>query len=171
MDDEFIAAHRNMVSEIAAEAQRFLEKVATWRTDENSANNAAMKRSSLDLTHALVRIRAGSMEHVPKVKASAKWLTVGPILICIATRTVCKLDGSDINLTSTEFDILRVLVESNGATTSHSEMSEKILCRAYHPEDRAIDQLVHSLRDKMPWGNQDLIKSIRGKGYWIQAHE
>ena len=96
---------------------------------------------------------------------------IGPIRINLQLRTVTMLDGKRLQLTSAEFTLLEVLAAANGQAVSRDALSEAALRRPWRPEDRSVDQLVFSLRQKLPpdEGGGPLIHSIRGAGYLLRA--
>ena len=98
-------------------------------------------------------------------------LQVGPIRINVVTRAVTSADGKRIPLTSAEFTLIEVLAAANGQAVSRDTLSENALRRPWRPEDRSVDQLVFSLRQKLPpdEGGGTLIHSIRGAGYLLRA--
>jgi DNA-binding response OmpR family regulator len=98
-------------------------------------------------------------------------LVVGPIRINLLHRTVTSDDGKRLQLTSAEFTLLEVLAAANGQAVSRDALSEAALRRPWRPEDRSVDQLVFSLRQKLPpdEGGGPLIHSIRGAGYLLRA--
>ena len=100
-------------------------------------------------------------------------LSVGPIRINIPLRAVTVSDGRRITLTSAEFTLLESLAMANGQAVSRDALSEAALRRPWRPEDRSVDQLVFSLRQKLPTdeGGGPLIHSIRGAGYLLRAPE
>ncbi|HZC36657.1 MAG TPA: response regulator transcription factor [Chthoniobacterales bacterium] len=72
-----------------------------------------------------------------------------------------------IDLTSSEFDLLYTLVASAGQVVSRETLSRQALGRDFSPLSRSVDNLVASLRKKLitaPIGN-DQIKTIHGVGY------
>ena len=78
-----------------------------------------------------------------------------------------RVDGSTIELTSTEFKILQMLASKTGWVFSR----EKILDYLWGTEktviDRTIDVHIRHLREKL--GNASgLIKNIRGVGYKLE---
>lgn len=95
---------------------------------------------------------------------------VGPIRINVVLRTVTTEDGQRITLTSAEFTLLEVLASAAGQAVSRDTLSEAALRRPWRPEDRSVDQLVFSLRQKLPADEGGaLIHSIRGAGYLLRA--
>ena len=108
----------------------------------------------------------------PKQSARTRdTFVVGPIRINILLRTVTGAEGKRIALTSAEFTLLEVLANASGQAVSRDTLSETALRRPWRPEDRSVDQLVFSLRQKLPTdeGGGALIHSIRGAGYLLRA--
>jgi len=66
-----------------------------------------------------------------------------------------------------------VLARAAGAPVSRDTLSDTALRRPWCPEDRSVDQLLFSLRQKLPPDEDGgmLIQSIRGYGYWLRASE
>lgn len=87
--------------------------------------------------------------------------------LCLRQRELFAPDGTARNLTSAEFELLQILVRQQGAPVQRDGLSLAVLRRPYHPEDRALDNLVLRLRRKL--GDDGvmprLIKSVRGVGY------
>ena len=96
---------------------------------------------------------------------------VGPIRINLVTRSVTDQAGRRIALTAAEFTLIEVLAAANGQAVSRDTLSETALRRPWRPEDRSVDQLVFSLRQKLPAdeGGGALIHSIRGAGYLLRV--
>ena len=116
--------------------------------------------------HRRVQRRAGTAAPSP-----AREVVVGPIRIHRPTRTVTVEDGRRIPLTSAEFTLLDTLADANGQPVSRDSLSEAALRRPWRPEDRSVDQLVFSLRHKLPTdeAGATLIHSVRGAGYLLRA--
>ncbi len=93
-------------------------------------------------------------------------LQVGDICLCPTSRSV-KRNGTGIELTSVEFNLLEVLLQQAGKVISREELVEKSLGRRLSPYDRSIDVHVSALRKKLgkSCGNQERIKTVRGIGY------
>lgn len=98
-------------------------------------------------------------------------VTVGPIRIHTARRAVTDEGGRRIPLTSAEFALLDQLAQAHGRAVSRDTLSEAALRRPWRPEDRSVDQLVFSLRQKLPPDDMGstLIHSVRGAGYVLRA--
>lgn len=93
-------------------------------------------------------------------------LAVGDLVIDVDARTVTRR-GHVVELTSIEFDVLRVLVASAGQVVSREELFRRVLQRDYSAFDRSIDNHVSSLRKKLGArvGDAERVRSVRNAGY------
>jgi len=84
-----------------------------------------------------------------------------------AARRLVAADGSEVVLTSGEFDLLNVLAHHAGRVLSRDYLLEQTRGREAAPFDRTIDVLVGRLRKKLDdsAGEPQIIKSVRGAGY------
>jgi DNA-binding response OmpR family regulator len=82
------------------------------------------------------------------------------------TRRV-NLDGTDIELTTMEFELLSVLMESHGRVLSRNRLIERLRGIDADVYDRSIDMLVSRLRDKLGDDSTSprFIKTVRLTGY------
>lgn len=88
------------------------------------------------------------------------------LLIDPASRTV-RCAGSILNLTTAEFELLRLLLNNAGRVVTREELAKVALGRFLSPMDRSIDLHISHLRRKLghfPDGSER-IKAIRGVGY------
>ena len=76
------------------------------------------------------------------------------------------INGEKIDLTATEFDLLRVFHRQIGTVLSRDEIGELLHGRKIDPLDRSIDTIVSRLRHKLSEHfDGEIIQSVRGKGY------
>ena len=80
----------------------------------------------------------------------------------VGARTVT-VDGSPIDLTAIEFDLLKALIENRGRVLSREQLLEKVWGGEYFGEMRVVDVHLGHVRQKL--GNDDLIITVRGVGY------
>jgi two-component system, OmpR family, response regulator CpxR len=93
-------------------------------------------------------------------------LSVDDVSLNPASRAVLR-NGTPVELTTVEFDILRLLLESAGQTVTRERISEQVLGRQFDPFDRSVDMHINKLRRKLgprP-GSEERIKTIRSVGY------
>ncbi|MEH7107269.1 response regulator transcription factor [Bacillus sp. JJ1764] len=91
------------------------------------------------------------------------------ITLNIASRDVKYIDQK-INLTQTEFDILKILIEHKGQVLSREQLVELIWGIEFMGEDRTVDSHIKNLRDKLKWSGieQQPIKTVWGIGYKVE---
>lgn len=77
------------------------------------------------------------------------------------------IDGTEIVLTSLEFDLLAALARHAGTVVKKEELSETVLERELSPYDRSLDMHISNLRKKIGLraDGSDRIKTIRSVGY------
>ncbi len=98
---------------------------------------------------------------------SGDTLAVGPITIDRAAHRV-RIDGKDIELTATEYKLLRTLAERRGRVQGRTQLLETVWEAAPDIQTRTVDMHVQRLRAKLgPAG--DLIETVRGFGYRLRA--
>lgn len=97
-------------------------------------------------------------------------IKIGDILVIKPEKFETYVSGKRVNLTTTEFSILRMMAEKPGWVFSR----EKILDLLWNDEkdvfDRTVDVHIKNLRDKL--GNAGIfVKNIRGVGYKIDPDQ
>ncbi len=99
-----------------------------------------------------------------------KALTVGAITIDHKTREV-RIEGREIELTTTEFDLLRVLAEHPGWVFSREELLESVWGYSYLGDSRLVDVHIANLRKKIGDDPADpqFVRTVRGVGYKLQS--
>jgi two-component system response regulator CpxR len=97
-------------------------------------------------------------------------LTVGDVEIDSGARTV-RCNGEIVSLTTVEFDLLEVLLQSAGQVLRREKLTRDVLGREFSPFDRSIDTHVCNLRKKMGTlaDGTERIKGVRGIGYLYAA--
>jgi two-component system alkaline phosphatase synthesis response regulator PhoP len=114
-------------------------------------------------------------ELVARVKAALRRLQTGPasgaaegalafrhVRIDLDARQVT-VDDQPIDLTTSEFDLLRALAENRGRVLSREQLLERVWGGSYFGEMRVVDVHLGHIRQKL--GNPDFIVTVRGVGY------
>ncbi len=112
-------------------------------------------------------------ELVARIKAALRRLQSGSapdsqvmqfphIRIDAAARRVWA-DGSEVDLTTTEFDLLKTLAEHRGMVLSREQLLEKVWGQDFFGEIRVVDVHLGHLRQKL--GPNHAIVTVRGVGY------
>lgn len=82
------------------------------------------------------------------------------------SRKVLAPCGREVHLTTTEFEILRLLSEHRGQTVSRQKLYEAVRGKDWSPLDRTLDTHVANLRKKLDAaGGGSFIKAVHGQGY------
>jgi DNA-binding response OmpR family regulator len=95
-------------------------------------------------------------------RPQADELTLGPVVVKRDAREVL-VDGSIVELTAKEFDLLVSLVENTGVVLSRERLLDEVWGFTYPGGTRTVDVHVAQLRRKL--GTPDLIRTVRGAGY------
>lgn len=95
-------------------------------------------------------------------------LRAGPLRVDPDRRTVA-LDGTNIPLTTTEFELLRVLVQRAGRVVPREHLMELARGEDFAAFERSVDVHVSHLRRKLGDAARQpqLIKTVRGVGYTV----
>ncbi len=116
----------------------------------------------------VARIRAvlRRMQPEPIAPPMTDKLIVDDVELSNSSRVV-RCGGQVIELTSAEFDLLELLLQSAGKVVTREDISKLALGKEYSPFDRSIDMHVSNLRKKLGDRNDGIerIKSVRGIGY------
>lgn len=97
-------------------------------------------------------------ERNPGGKLEVNGITIDP-----GTRDVLR-EGTLVEVTTFEFDILETLMRSAGRVVSRDQLMEELYGRKATPFDRSVDMHISHLRRKLE-GEKPLIKTVRGVGY------
>jgi DNA-binding response OmpR family regulator len=104
------------------------------------------------------RTNAAASEHTPLPESR---------LHLDQNQRLCQIDGIELQVTGTEFDLLVALLKQKGEVVSKAWLSEHVLQRELQPFDRSLDVHVSRLRKKLQPFHEEPIKAVRGKGYQL----
>lgn len=93
-------------------------------------------------------------------------ITFGPVLIDDARHRVY-LDGTEIEMTNREYELLKYLLQHRGIAYSRDELLNAVWGYEYSGETRTVDVHIRQLRRKIEIddANPILIETVRGRGY------
>jgi DNA-binding response OmpR family regulator len=97
----------------------------------------------------------------------AQVLKVGKILLIDADKHEVFVEGQSVDLTSTEFKILRLLASQKGRAFTRDQILDHLWGQEKVVVDRTIDVHIRNLREKLGKAAA-LIKNIRGVGYKLE---
>lgn len=114
----------------------------------------------------LARIRTALRKH--PVKSTATQLTLGPISMDTARRQV-HCAGKSVELTTREFDVLRLFLENPEIVLSRETFLSKVWGYDYVGETNVVDVYIRYLRSKLDEAcGKSLIHTVRGVGYVLR---
>ena len=109
---------------------------------------------------ALLR-RVGRAKVIAKNAENEKVLDFGSLIIDPAQRTV-SLNGKDVHLTPTEFDLLATLARKPKSVLTREKLLEEVWDWVDASGTRTVDSHVKALRHKL---GPDMIRTVHGVGY------
>jgi len=95
--------------------------------------------------------------------AAGGLLTAGALVVDRAAHRVT-VDGAEVELTATEFKLLRTLLEREGRVQSRAQLLETVWHAQPDIQTRTVDMHVQRLRQKLGKAG-DSIETVRGAGY------
>ena len=114
----------------------------------------------------LARIRTALRKRPPK--APDALLTLGPITMDTARRQV-SCGGQAVELTTREFDVLRLFLENPEIVLSRETFLSKVWGYDYVGETNVVDVYIRYLRSKLDAAcGRSLIHTVRGVGYVLR---
>ena len=119
-----------------------------------------------EMPELVARVRAALRRRVAAVPDDEEVVALGPVRIDAAGRTVT-LDGREVVLTRTEFDLLLALARQPGRVLTREALLDHVWGYAYLGDSRLVDVAVGRLRAKIEADptNPTLVVTIRGAGY------
>jgi len=101
-----------------------------------------------------------------------KTIEAGPVRIDLA-RHLVTIRGEPVNLTRSEFQVLRLLAERPGQVFSRLEIMEELWQSEFSGDVRACDVHISNLRQKIERDPEDpkLVLTVRGVGYRLAEEE
>jgi len=126
-------------------------------------------REVLARTRSVLRRAAtsGSTRDRPGSSTRSEIYRFGNWELDIQKRELRTLAGELEALTTSDFDLLRVLIRNPNRVLSRDQIMDHLKGRDWNPNDRSIDNQVARLRKKIEADpdNPQLVKTIRGIGY------
>ncbi|MGA9395980.1 MAG: response regulator [Azonexus sp.] len=114
----------------------------------------------IDLDELTARIRALTRRSAGR---AAPLLTHGDLELDPAAHSVT-LAGQPVELSSREFSLLQMLLESAGRVLTRSQLEQSLYGWRDEPDSNALEVHIHHLRKKL---GSELIRTLRGVGYTI----
>jgi two-component system OmpR family response regulator len=109
-------------------------------------------------------LRRGRPAEVSSAEAEGEKMVVGPIVLEPAYHRV-SCNGQPIQLTVTEFNVLRILLRRPGQVLTRTGLVNEVYSFDHYITDRTIDTHVRRIRAKFRPAGHDPIETVHGLGY------
>lgn len=116
----------------------------------------------------LVRIKNILKRIEPKKEEDIK--VIGNLKIFKEERRILK-NGSDLELTNKEFEVLLYFFQNKGVSLSRQQLIENVWGYEYEGFERSVDDIVKRIRKKLTGVPEIEIKTIWGHGYRMEINE
>jgi two-component system alkaline phosphatase synthesis response regulator PhoP len=118
----------------------------------------------------VARIRAVLRRSAPPAEQAPAALEAGPLRLDPAGH-VATLDGKPLDLTPTEYELLRIFMQHPGRAFSRLELLDRAMGEAYEGYERTVDAHIKNLRAKL--GDDPrrprFVQTVFGVGYKLGA--
>ncbi|MWC27109.1 response regulator transcription factor [Paenibacillus sp. MMS18-CY102] len=125
------------------------------------ADDYLVKPFSFD--ELLARIRARLRNQFPMLFGEVK---LGPFSIDDRRKEI-QYEGQPLELSPTEYELLKYMVANHGIVLSKSTILDKVWGYDFGGEENIVEVYVRSLRDKLGDKEHRLIRTLRGAGYRV----
>jgi two-component system phosphate regulon response regulator OmpR len=154
--DDYLAKPFNP-RELLARIRAILRRTRTPQSGEGDGAQAA------DSARSAVAASSGEAG----AGSAGSIVRCGPIELDHA-KHVCRVNGRNLELSSAEFQLLRVLLEAPGVVLSRDELMNRTKGRDYMAFERSIDVHISKIRHKLESaGEANRIKTVWGAGYML----
>ncbi|WP_340384102.1 response regulator transcription factor [Streptomyces sp. SS7] len=121
-----------------------------------------------DLNEVVARIRAVMRRGRELTPANGRRLRAGWVELDQDTREVWR-HGQPVQLSSTEFALLRYLLENADQVLSKAQMLDNVWSYDFRGESGIVETYIYYLRRKLGDTDQTLIHTVRGAGYLVRS--
>ncbi|OBG62887.1 MULTISPECIES: response regulator transcription factor [unclassified Mycobacterium] len=122
------------------------------------------------LEELVARLRGLLRRSGQQTPPAAETLNVGDLRLDTASRDVTR-DGTQISLSSTEFELLRFLMRNPRRALSRSEILDRVWNYDFAGRTSIVDLYISYLRKKIDSGRKPMIHTVRGVGYMLRPPE
>ena len=92
---------------------------------------------------------------------------VGDLSLNVRTRDVTR-GGEKVELTATQFDLLKYLMENPGTVLSRSQILDRVWNYDFQGQSNIVELYISYLRKKIDAGRAPMIHTVRGVGYVLR---
>lgn len=140
------------------------------RVDGLTAGGDDYMTKPFSLEELVARLRGLLRRTAYLMPAADETLRVGDLILDAGSHTVTRGDAP-ISLTSTEFQLLRVLMRNPRRALSRNEILRQVWEYEFGGRTSIVDLYVSYLRKKIDTGHEPMIHTVRGVGYMLRPAE
>jgi two-component system, OmpR family, response regulator len=120
------------------------------------------------LEEVVARLRGLLRRSGAQEQNTASLLTVGDLVLDEDSRDVTR-DGELIELTATEFELLRYLMRNERRVMSKAQILDRVWDYDFGGNDNIVELYISYLRKKIDAGRRPMIHTKRGAGYVLKS--
>jgi two-component system OmpR family response regulator len=122
------------------------------------------------LEEVIARLRALLRRTGAALTKSDSTLVVGDLTLDEDSHEVTR-GGAEINLTATEFELLRYLMRNPRRVLSKTQILDRVWNYDFGGKSSVVEIYISYLRRKLDAGRKPMIHTVRGAGYMLKAAE
>jgi len=122
------------------------------------------------LEEVVARLRALMRRAGASTTTERSVLTVGDLTMDEDSREVTRA-GEPVNLTATEFELLRYLMRNPRRVLSKAQILDRVWNYDFGGQANVVELYISYLRKKIDAGHEPMIHTLRGAGYVLKAAE
>ncbi|WP_062309346.1 response regulator transcription factor [Alicyclobacillus sendaiensis] len=111
----------------------------------------------------LARIQARVRTQFPQVLMQQAF---GPFVVDDARKEI-RYRGAPLKLSSTEYELLRYLLQNHGLVLSKAQILDHVWGYDFNGQDNIVEVYISALREKLGDRDRTLIRTLRGQGYRV----
>lgn len=119
------------------------------------------------LEEVVARIKALTRRSHKETSSQEETLRVGDLVLNDDTHEVTK-GGREIELTATEFKLLRYLMRNSGRVVSKAQILDHVWNYDFGGQANIVEIYISYLRKKLEDGSAPMLKTLRGVGYILK---
>ncbi|MEU0575050.1 response regulator transcription factor [Dermacoccus nishinomiyaensis] len=119
------------------------------------------------LEEVVARVRALLRRSVQLAEEETSLLTVGDLTLDEDSHEVMRA-GTEINLTATEFELLRFLMRNPKRVLSKAQILDRVWHYDFGGQANVVELYISYLRKKIDAGREPMIHTMRGAGYVLK---